>query len=100
LTTTRQYSKLAPVKATFQIPDELYRRVKSETAREGRSVREVTIGLFERWLRERESRNVSTAAVDWRDFKSPLAQFVPKDVTDHSIDAIRTSIQKNWNESD
>ena len=35
------------VKATFLIPDELYREVKAETAREGRTLREVTIGLFE-----------------------------------------------------
>lgn len=88
------------MKATFQIPDELYREVKAETARDGRTVREVTIHLFERWLRERKSEKVSTAAVDWRNFQSPLARFVPKDVTDHSMEAVRESIQKNWNESD
>ena len=87
------------MKATFQIPDELYREVKAQTAREGRTVREVTIGLFERWLRERRGRESSTPAVDWRNFPSPLAHLVPKDVNDHSMHAIRESIRKNWDES-
>ena len=57
------------MKATFQIPDELYREVKAQTAREGRTVREVTIGLFERWLRERREQTSPAPAVDWRDFR-------------------------------
>jgi hypothetical protein len=35
------------MKATFQIPDGLYREVKAETARDGRTLREVVISLFE-----------------------------------------------------
>jgi hypothetical protein len=41
------------MKATFQIPDALYRELKAETAREGLTMREVTIGLFEQWLRQK-----------------------------------------------
>ena len=40
------------MKATVDIPDELYRRVKARSALEGRSVRDVTVLLFERWLDE------------------------------------------------
>jgi hypothetical protein len=40
------------LKAIFQIPDDLYREVKAETAREGRTVRDMAISLFEQWLRE------------------------------------------------
>lgn len=40
------------MKATIELPDELYRRVKAKTALEGRAVREVTIELYQRWLEE------------------------------------------------
>ena len=38
------------MKATIDVPDRLYRQVKARAALEGRSVREVTIELYERWL--------------------------------------------------
>lgn len=68
------------------------------TAREGRTVREVTIGLFEQWLRDRKSRVDSAPAVDWRNFQNPLAHLVPEDVTDHSTEGMRKNIEKNFNE--
>lgn len=40
------------MKATIDVPDGLYRRVKARSAMEGRSVRDVTVLLFERWLEE------------------------------------------------
>lgn len=40
------------MKATIDIPDDLYRQVKSEAALRGLSVREVTTRLYRRWLRE------------------------------------------------
>ena len=40
------------MKATIEIPDDLYRRVKARSALEGRSVRSVAIELFQRWLNE------------------------------------------------
>jgi hypothetical protein len=40
------------VKATIDVPDALYRRVKARSAIEGRSIRDVTVELFERWLAE------------------------------------------------
>ena len=43
------------MKATIDVPDGLYRRVKARSALEGRSVREVTVLLFERWLDESPS---------------------------------------------
>ncbi|HUF61181.1 MAG TPA: hypothetical protein VMN36_03830 [Verrucomicrobiales bacterium] len=38
------------MKATIDIPDELYRRVKAKSVEEGRKIREVTIELFQAWL--------------------------------------------------
>ncbi|MFQ3670634.1 MAG: hypothetical protein SNJ84_04170 [Verrucomicrobiia bacterium] len=40
------------MKATIDIPDDLYRRVKAKTALEGRAVRDVTIELFQNWVNE------------------------------------------------
>lgn len=42
---------LSAMKATMQIPDELYREVKAKSALEGRSVRSVTVMLYTSWLR-------------------------------------------------
>jgi hypothetical protein len=38
------------MKVTIDIPDSLYRQVKTRSAMEGRSVRDVTIELFRGWL--------------------------------------------------
>jgi hypothetical protein len=40
------------MKATIDVPDQLYRRVKARAALEGRAVREVTIELYTEWLGE------------------------------------------------
>ena len=40
------------MKATIEIPDELYRQVKARSALEGRAIREVTIELYQAWLRQ------------------------------------------------
>ena len=49
------------MKATIDIPDELYRRVKARTAQEGRRIREVTIDLFLQWLDESATNRATTA---------------------------------------
>lgn len=38
------------MKATIDVPDDLYRRVKARSALEGRSIREVALDLFRDWL--------------------------------------------------
>ncbi len=43
------------MKATIDIPDDLYRRVKARAALDGRAVREVAIELFTEWVGVRES---------------------------------------------
>ena len=52
------------MKATIDVPDALYRRVKARSALEGRSVREVTVFLFERWLDESPGLADTLAGVD------------------------------------
>ncbi len=43
------------MKATIDVPDALYRQVKARAALQGRTVREVTIELYESWLGGREA---------------------------------------------
>ena len=40
------------MKATIEIPDELYRLVKARASLEGRAIREVTEELYRRWIAE------------------------------------------------
>lgn len=53
------------MKATFDLPDDLYRRVKSRSARLGKPVREVTIELFERWLDQDSPPDGAVASDEW-----------------------------------
>ena len=38
------------MKATLDIPDDLYKRVKARSALEGKPIRSVAIELFQRWI--------------------------------------------------
>jgi hypothetical protein len=49
------------MKATIDIPDDLYRQVKARAALEGRPIREVTIELYQRWLQEASSPTTEDA---------------------------------------
>ena len=49
------------MKATIDIPEPLYRRVKARAARDGHAVRDVTIELYERWLEDSGSPRPGTA---------------------------------------
>jgi len=42
------------MKATIEIPDELYRRVEAKSALERRAVREVTVELYQRYVGQDE----------------------------------------------
>ena len=44
------------MKATIDVPDDLYRKVKAKTALQGRAVREVTIELYQRWLEQEDAQ--------------------------------------------
>jgi hypothetical protein len=52
------------MKATIDVPDGLYRRVKARSALEGRSVRDVTVVLFERWLAEAPGLGAAIGEID------------------------------------
>ncbi len=51
------------MKATIEVPDDLYRLVKAKSSLEGRSVREVTEELYRRWLAEGPTAAATSAEV-------------------------------------
>jgi len=57
------------MKATIDVPDALYRRVKARAALDGRAVRDVTIELYEAWLGSREAQGSGAggrmSAAEW-----------------------------------
>ena len=85
------------VKATFNLPDDLYREVKARSALEGKPVREVVISLFRQWL-GKPGDITASSSTKWMDYPAPLGHLVPDDVTDHSMEAVRESIAKHFDE--
>ena len=53
------------MKATIEIPDELYRQVKAKSALEGRAIREVTIELYKTWLSQEPPAEPVLSPEEW-----------------------------------
>lgn len=68
------------MKATIDIPDDLYRRLKAKTALKGRAVRDVAIELFRNWVQESGTPAHASAGspVSWVD--QLLRHAVPADL--------------------
>jgi hypothetical protein len=92
------------MKATIEVPDELYRQVKAKSALEGRAVREVAIDLFRGYvgqeaaasggdltLAEEAARVLGGREVpSWFGILNKYARRVEK----HDMDSIRASIAR------
>ena len=89
------------MKATMEIPDDLYRQVKAKSALEGRPVRAVAIELFRRYVEESKPPDLVRGQRDnrrlfdneppaWYGILRPLA----KKVLRHDMPAIRKSIAR------
>lgn len=90
------------MKATIDVPDELYRQVKAKSALEGRAVREVAIELFRSYV-ERQGQPSSTGTTSAEAAERLLpGQEIPswfgaleehaREVERHDMEAIRESI--------
>jgi hypothetical protein len=94
------------VKATVDIPDDLYRRVKAKSALEGRPVRAVAVDLFRSYVERGEATGSAArvergAGVRPADGKAAplwfgLARRHMRKVDDHGLDAVRESIGRGW----
>jgi hypothetical protein len=82
------------MKATIEVPDDLYRRVKARSAMEARTVREVTVSLYRDWL---ESAG-ATAVVEEPAAVVPTwfgaAREYAERVKNHDMTSIRKSISR------
>ncbi len=101
------------MKATLDLPEDLYRRVKARSAMEGRPIRAVAVQLFQAWL---EAPAVSDgvavppglaptpkgAAVPATRFDNapwlPITRKYIKSGMDHDMGRIRDAIARGWSE--
>ncbi len=94
------------MKATVDIPDELYRQVKAKSALEGRPVRDVAVELFQGYIAGGEAAPSATRAAAGRETLLADGQPAPawfglarkhmRAVADHGLDAVRESIGRGW----
>ena len=110
MTAIRQYGLLAFMKATIDIPDDLYRLVKAKSALEGRPVRAVAVDLFTRYVGAESPKDAgepdesavpsSPESGASGERQTPpwfgLARDYARGVKDHGMRAVRDSIERGW----
>ncbi|MEI6212348.1 MAG: hypothetical protein WCR06_12060 [bacterium] len=86
------------MKATIDIPDELYRRVKAKSALQGLAVREVATTLFYSWVEDNAARKNAQTAEQAGNRSAPAwfgaAHKYARRVNRHDMESIRTSIAR------
>ena len=82
------------MKATMDIPDELYRQVKAKSALEGRCVREIAVTLFDAWIQEKRTTGpeVCTETTRKPTWFGRLHHYAERAKGHHDMDHIRGSI--------
>lgn len=55
------------MKVTIDVPDDLYLRVKAQAALRARTVREVSIELYQRWVGDLPPEATTATPVEWVD---------------------------------
>jgi hypothetical protein len=85
------------MKATIDIPDELYRQVKAKSALRGQPVREVAVSLFQHWISEVRETPIEESDMpakqpipDWYGSARKYAQRVRR----HDMESVRGSIAR------
>jgi hypothetical protein len=95
LTVIQEYGYIVYMKATIDIPDGLYRRVKAKSALQGQPVREVVMHLFLDWI-ESPDETLNRVAVKGTAPAAPAwfgaAQSYARKVAKHDMDSVRESI--------
>ncbi len=86
------------VKATIDIPDDLYRRVKAKSAMQGLPVREVAIRLFRSWVEGGEAQSPTDPSAESADeppvWFGSLRRYAGSTDTPHDMESIRQSIAR------
>ncbi len=85
------------MKATLDIPDELYRRVKARSAMEGRPIRSVAVDLFQKWLDEAPADAPRLAVGDMEEMPwLAIARKYVREDQNHDLDDIKQAIAEGW----
>ena len=92
------------MKATIEVPDELYRQVKAKSALEGRAIREVAVELFRSYVgqlapaqgAELTAAQEAARRFEGREIPSWFGAFetYARRVEHHDMEAIRASIAR------
>jgi hypothetical protein len=84
------------MKATIEVPDELYRLVKAKSALEGRAVREVTVELYRHYVGQEEAPPKAEEAASGQATPSWFGALgkTARGVARHEMSAIRESIAR------
>jgi hypothetical protein len=98
----QQDGKQANMKATLDIPDDLYKRVKARSALEGKPIRSVAIELFQRWIQDPsdtvdKNASLSLSAEDYK--KYPWLELARKYINgkqSSDFTEIKKSIAMGW----
>jgi len=95
------------MKATFDLPDDLYRSVKARSALEGRPLRSVAVELFQNWLVSQPASPGFSAEKLPTDRKltrfdtAPWAHLVRpylRPGMSHDLGAMKEAITRSWGE--
>lgn len=82
------------MKATIDIPDDLYRQVKAKSALRGQAVREVAVSLFQSWITEADEAPPTPSDGAERPLPTwfGAARMYARRVGRHDMAAVRRSI--------
>jgi len=99
LTEIQEYGLLARMKATVEVPDELYRKVKAKSALQGRRVREVAVELFRGWVGEARPTAAAKKLMFTGEKGAPrwfgsLRKYAKNAKGHHDMESIRKSIAR------
>jgi hypothetical protein len=93
------------MKATFEIPDDLYRRVKVRSAQEGRPLRSVAVELFRNWLSsssdlpaprvEKSPNDRKPTRFDNAPWKQIIRPYIQPGMS-HDLDEMKEAISRGW----
>jgi hypothetical protein len=91
------------MKATFDIPDDLYRRVKARSAVEGRPLRSVAVELFQNWLSvtPAEPKPEDDSLTEAEMAKYPWLKITQPYIhpgMSHDLDEMKEAIARGWGE--
>jgi hypothetical protein len=90
------------MKATFDIPDDLYRRAKARSALEGRPLRSVAVELFQNWLsslppckgEDDALTEDETAQYPWLKITRPYLRAGMS----HELDEMKPAMARGWSD--